>query len=99
MSYQLTTLDQNSKVIIRTSDTDTLVIALGCYAKNSLTYIDVWKLFNKLGKDLCRALPALHVFTSSDYTALHVFTDTDYTALHVFTGTYYTALHVFTGWH
>ena len=62
-----------------------LVIALGClehkpesinvwlevglYAKNSLRYIDVRKLFNKLGKDLCRALPAFHVFTGSDYTA------------------------------
>ena len=62
-----------------------LVIALGClehipesinlwlevglYAKNSLRYIDVRKLFNKLGKDLCRALPAFHVFAGSDYTA------------------------------
>ena len=62
-----------------------LVIALGClehipesinlwlevglYAKNSLRYIDVSKLFNKLGKDLCRALPAFHLFTGSDYTA------------------------------
>ena len=62
-----------------------LVIALGClehipesinlwlevglYAKNSLRYIDVRKLFNKLWKDLCRALPAFHVFTGSDYTA------------------------------
>ena len=72
-------------LIIRTSDTDMLVIALGClehipesinlwlevglYAKNSLRYIDVRKLFNKLWKDLCRALPAFHVFTGSDYTA------------------------------
>ena len=62
-----------------------LVIALGClehipesinlwlevglYAKNSLRYTDVRKLFNKLWKDLCRALPAFHVFTGSDYTA------------------------------
>ena len=62
-----------------------LVIALGClehipesinlwlevglYAKNSLRYIDVRKLFSKLGKDLCRALPAFHVFVGSDYTA------------------------------
>ena len=63
-----------------------LVIALGClehipesinlwlevglYAKNSLRYIDVRKLFNKLGKDFCRALPAFHVFAGSDYTAV-----------------------------
>ena len=62
-----------------------LVIALGClehitesinlwlevglYAKNSLRYTDVRKLFNKLGKDLYRALPAFHIFTGSDYTA------------------------------
>ena len=62
-----------------------LVIALGClehipesinlwlqvglYAKNSLRYIDVRKLFNKLGKDLCRSLPTSHVFAGSDYTA------------------------------
>ena len=56
----------NSKVIIHTSDTEVLLIALGClehipesikvcfevglYAKNSLRYIDIRKLFNKLGK-------------------------------------------------
>ena len=27
------------------------------------------KIFNKLGKDLCRSLPASHVFVGSDYTA------------------------------
>ena len=86
MIYHLTILEENSKVIIRTSDTDVLVIALGClehipesinlwlevglYAKNSLRYIDVRKLFNKLGKDFCRALPAFHVFAGSDYTAV-----------------------------
>ena len=85
MIYHLTILEENSKVIIRTSDKDVLVIAFGClenipksvnlwlevglYAKNSLRFIDVRKLFNKLGKDLCRALPAFHVFTGSDYTA------------------------------
>ena len=85
MIYHLNILDKNSKVIIGTSDTDVLVITLVClehipesinlwlevglYAKNSLRYIDVRKLFNKLWKDLCRALPAFHVFTGSDYTA------------------------------
>ena len=81
----LTIIEKNSKVIIRTSDTDVLVIALGClehipeyinlwlevgfYAKKSLRYIDIRKLFNKLWKDLSRFLPAFHVFTGSDYTA------------------------------
>ena len=62
-----------------------LVIALGClehipefinlwlevglFAKNKLKHIDVRKLFNKLEKDLRKALPAFHVFVGSDYTA------------------------------
>ena len=85
MIYHITCVEENSKVIIHTSDTDVLVIAHGClehipesinvwlevgrYDKNSLRYIDVRKLLNKLGKDLCRALPAFHALTSSDYTA------------------------------
>ena len=85
MIYHLTSLVENIKVIIRTSDTDVLVTALGCLehkpesiniwlevglcAKNSLRYIDVRNLFNKLGRDLCRASPAFLVFTGSDYAA------------------------------
>ena len=86
MIYHLTNPEENSKVIIRTSDTDVLVIALDClediaesvnvwlagvgvYGKNSLIYIHVRKLFNNLGKDFCRALPAFHVFTGSDHIA------------------------------
>ena len=41
---------------------------VGLYAKNSLRYIDVRKLFKKPGKNLCRALSAFHAFISSDYT-------------------------------
>ena len=85
MIYHLTILEENSQVIIRTSGIDVLVIALGfleyipesinlwlefgLYAKNSLRYIDVRKLLNKLGRDLCRALSAFHVLTGSEYTA------------------------------
>ena len=85
MIYHVTILEEKSKIIIRTLDTDVLVIVLVClehipvslklwlevdlYAKNSLRYIDVRKLFNKPGKDLCRALPASHAFAGSDYTA------------------------------
>ena len=84
-NLSLTILEESSKVIIRTSDTDVLVIALSClehipesinlwlevgfYAKKSLRYIDVRKLFNKLRKNLSRALPAFHVFIGIDYTA------------------------------
>ena len=46
-----------------------LWLEVGLYAKNSLRYIDVKKLFNKLGNNLRRALPAFHLFTGSDYTA------------------------------
>ena len=46
-----------------------LWLEVGLYAKNSLRYIDTRKLFNKLGKDLCRALPAFHAFAGSDNTA------------------------------
>ena len=45
-----------------------LWLEVGLYAKNSLRYIDVRKLFNKLGKNLCRALPAFHVFADRDYS-------------------------------
>ena len=85
MIYHVTILEEKSKIIIRTSDTDVLVIVLVClehipesiklwlevdlYPKNSLRYIDVRKLFNKLGKDLCRVFPAFYVFTGSEYTA------------------------------
>ena len=46
-----------------------LWLEVDLYAKNSVRYIDVRKLFNKLGKDLCRVLPAFYVFTGSEYTA------------------------------
>ena len=83
MIYHLATLEEYSKVIIWISQKVVLVIVLGYleyiseyinvwlgfYPKNSLRYCDVKKLFNKLGKDLFRALPAFHAFNCSDYTA------------------------------
>ena len=45
-----------------------LWLEVGLYAQNSLRYIDLRKLFNKLKKDLSRALSAFHVFAGSDYT-------------------------------
>ena len=55
--------------MLRTNKSINLRLEFGLYAKNSLRYIDVRKLFNKLGKDLCRSLPTSHVFAGSDYTA------------------------------
>ncbi|KZR97548.1 Uncharacterized protein APZ42_007508, partial [Daphnia magna] len=70
-------------VVIRTSDTDVLVIALGNSSKfpdctmylevghhknNTLRFIDITTLSLKLGPALCKALPGFHAFTGSDYT-------------------------------
>ena len=52
-----------------TPESMNLWLEVGLYAENSLRYIDVRTLFSKFGKDLCRALPAFHVFAGSDYTA------------------------------
>ncbi|KAI9550660.1 hypothetical protein GHT06_005149 [Daphnia sinensis] len=70
-------------VVIRTSDTDVLVIALGNSSKfpdcqlylevghkrnNTLRFIDITSLSMKLGSTLCKALSGFHAFTGSDYT-------------------------------
>jgi len=71
--------------VIRTTDTDCLVIALGCLnllaptvkiwmecgvlCNNTLRYINVNQLHTKLGQKLCSALPGYHAFTGCDYTA------------------------------
>ena len=74
-----------SSTVVRTSDTDCLVIALGCthlfpvghkiwlevgvHSNNSQRYICVNMLHEELGSDLCRALPFFHALTGCDYTA------------------------------
>ena len=42
---------------------------VGHYTDNTLRYIDVDKIHDTLGESVCNALPALHVFSGSDYTA------------------------------
>ena len=82
MIYHLTTVKENSKVTIRTSDRHVLVIALGylehipesinlwlevgLYAKNSVRYIDVRKLFNKLGSIFLLAVTKLQRFQEKE---------------------------------
>ena len=70
-------------IIVRSSDTDVLVILLthdhilsshlwlevGVSHNNTQRYIDVSKLAQVLGPELCSALPGLHAFTGCDYTA------------------------------
>ena len=83
--FHASSVQSESNVVIRTSDTDCLVIALGCREKidpslkiwlevgvqsrNDLRYISVDSIYSELGKGLCKALPAYHAFTGSDFTA------------------------------
>lgn len=74
-------VEQDSNVVIRCSDTDILIIALGnmqftnenvkIWLKvgvgNNERYINVSKLYELLGPDLSRALPAFHAFTGCDF--------------------------------
>ena len=41
----------------------------GLFSNNTLEYIIINQLFDRLGETLCHTLPAFHVFTGSDYTA------------------------------
>ena len=73
--------NNNINVEIRTSDTDVLVILLGNYhnvAPNIRTwiklgvgsyvrYIDVTRLYENIGKTMCKSLPAFHALTGCDY--------------------------------
>ncbi|KZS20614.1 Uncharacterized protein APZ42_012648 [Daphnia magna] len=79
----LATIPPPANVVIRTSDTDVLVIALannenirrgvqtylevGLSSNNSLRFINVTKLAVKLGPLLCKALTGLHCFTGCDH--------------------------------
>ena len=45
------------------------VITLVITQKNTLRYINVDKIHDYLGDRMCHTLPALHIFTGSDYTA------------------------------
>ena len=73
-----------STVVMRTDDSDSLVIALGfkhffnaleiwleagVQGKNNLRFINVNTIYSELGEALCKALPAYHAFTGCDYTA------------------------------
>ena len=85
MIFHLKSIVSPNNVVIRTADTDVLIIALGCfssldqqvntwlevglYSKNTLRYISVNQLFRKLGEKLCKSLPAFHAFTGCDYSA------------------------------
>jgi hypothetical protein len=44
-------------------------IEVGLFSYNTQRYINVTKLYEHLGENMCRAMPAYHSFTGSDYTA------------------------------
>ena len=85
MIFHLGACDTRSEVVIRTNDTDVDLILLGCYedvspelvvwlemgvySNNTQRYINVTKLYQKLGKTLSKALLGFHALTGSDYSA------------------------------
>ena len=85
MLYHIASTSSPGNVVLRTYDTDVLCIALGIrnqlsrehhiwlevghYTNNTLRYIDIDKIHDYFGDSVCNALPALHIFTGSDYTA------------------------------
>ena len=86
MIYHIVHLPSGTIVVMRTVDTNVVVIALGCLhqlqdkriwvesgiqSKNNLRrYISINQLFHQLGEPLCKALPFYHTFTGCDYTSL-----------------------------
>ena len=85
MFFHLSTVPSTSKVVIRTTYTDCLIIALGCkhlynpalkiwlevglQSNNTQRFIDVNGLYSQLGEDLCKSLSAYHALRGCDYTA------------------------------
>ena len=75
--------NKDSNIIVRSTDTDVLIILLthkhalqaniwmdvGVSSNNTRRYIDVAKLADELGPDICNALAGYHAFTGCDYTA------------------------------
>ena len=84
MPFHVEHLAAPKNVVVRTVDTDVLIIALanleklpaginvwlemGHYTNNTPRYVYVNKLHQALGNSLCVALPGLQTFTGSDYT-------------------------------
>ena len=84
MFFHLADVNAQSNVVIRTADTDCLIIGLasqhlyeesthawlevGSLCKNTLRFINLNQLSSHLGNHLCTALPAYPAFTGCDYT-------------------------------
>ena len=85
MFFHVSSVQAPANVVVRTCDTDCLVIGIGCRSnldsglkiwietglqtKSTLRYISIDQICDDLGESLCRALPAYHAFTGCDYTS------------------------------
>ena len=85
MFFDLKSIDPPLKVIIKTADTDCLIIGPSCrlnydnqiklwieggtHTSKNICCINIDELYSHLGKILCKSLPAYHTFTGSDFTA------------------------------
>ena len=85
MFFYLTSINHPANVVIRTADTDCLIIALeskrlyhheiniwlevGTQSSNTQRYINIHQLCYEIGELFCAALPGYHAFTGCDYTA------------------------------
>ena len=84
MLFHAASFPSPANIVIRTVDTDVLCITLGIrkylpvdshiwleighYSDNTLEFVDTDAIYGFLGEKMSDALPALHVFTGSDYT-------------------------------
>ena len=84
MIFHIGQLSSPANVVVKTVDTDVVIIALGCInqlqdknvwieaglqSKNTLRYISINQIFDHFGQSFCKSLPAFHAFTGYDYTS------------------------------
>ncbi|KAH9628353.1 hypothetical protein HF086_015883 [Spodoptera exigua] len=79
--YHACKINYEANIIIRTIDTDVAAIMLGHMHRlndesqvwmltgtgNNLRYVNLTKIYEKLGESICRSLPGLHAITGCDY--------------------------------
>ncbi|KAH9633489.1 hypothetical protein HF086_013166 [Spodoptera exigua] len=79
--YHACKINYEANIIIRTIDTDVAAIMLGHMHRlndesqvwmltgtgNNLRYVNLTKIYEKLGESICRSLPGLHAITECDY--------------------------------
>lgn len=80
--YHICNTYYDANILIKGSDTDIVIIMLGCMNKltyntkiwmevgtgNNVRYLDITLLYTTVGKSVSKALPAFHAFTGCDYS-------------------------------